>query len=332
MGARVDLDTPLERTPETINAIRMAAAPNQTIAAGFDALGGGEATPMRMAQAGAPGDTAAADIAEMRLDYQRAITEGNYYADRSRKAERIEKGAGAADLNRADKAYGRAQQLQQGIIQARQSMRESGQQASLAEQKDQMALLKGFAEKGIEANGKIGQLQNIKELGDRVGYGVVPKLQSFLGEHGVETAGLSDIQAYERAINFMAPQLRPIGSGRLLQNELNAFKSALGGLMTTPEGRRASINNLTLLNDYAAHVGDIASDTMKSPSQRMKEIYAVKPPKLHIEVTKSSGAGQAQSGETTWTGPTGRTYRVKDGQIIGPVTAPGGPVLAPNQM
>lgn len=137
-----------------------------------------------------------------------------------------------------------------------------------------------LASAGVESRGQIGQLNVIRQLGDKVAYGVVPKIQSFLGRYGIETGGLSDIQAYERAIDYMAPQLRPIGSGRLMQQELTAFKSALGGLMTTPEGRRISVDNLGLIARYKAQIGKIASDTTIPPAQRIAKIYAEPPPHL----------------------------------------------------
>ena len=170
------------------------------------------------------------------------------------------------------------------------------------EQEGQVDALKGLATAGIEAKGRIAQLDAVKQLGEKVGYGAVPKLQSVLGRFGVDTTGLSDIQAYERAVDFMAPQLRPVGSGRLMQQELAAFKSSLGGLMTTQEGRRISIENLQLLNRFNQRIGEIASDTSLSPSQRMQKIYSLPEPGLR----------------TLWTGPTGKTYYVEHGKLVGP--------------
>lgn len=167
------------------------------------------------------------------------------------------------------------------------------------EQETQVKDLQKLADTGIESKGKIGQLNTIEQLGAKVGYGVVPQLQSLLGKYGVNTQGLSDIQALERAIDFMAPQLRPVGSGRLMQAELTAFKSALGGLMTTPEGRKISIENLKLINNYAAQVGGIASDTSKPAAQRYREIYSLEPPKLNLEVPKGGQAANKPGGVTS---------------------------------
>lgn len=234
----------------------------------------------------------------------------------NRRADLAERAGIKGDADRAE-----AQQAQANALQIRKSLYEAGQptgamkEAAQAgarntaefagmkqEQTDQLSVLKDLAKNGIDAKGRVAQLDAVKQLGEKVGYGAVPKVQSLLGRFGIDTTGLSDIQAYERAIDFMAPQLRPIGSGRLMQQELAAFKSSLGGLMTTPEGRRISVENLKLINRFNARVGEIASDTSLSPSQRLKQIYDLPEPGLR----------------TLWTGPTGKSYFVEKGQLVGP--------------
>jgi hypothetical protein len=197
----------------------------------------------------------------------------------------------------------------------RQFQADTAGQAKEAE--TQVANLGKLADAGIDAKGKIGQLDAIQQLGEKVGYGAVPKLQSFLGQYGIDTKGLSDIQAYERAIDFMAPQLRPVGSGRLMQQELTAFKSSLGGLMTTPEGRRISIDNLKLINNYSSQVGAIAADTSLTPSQRYEKIYSLQPPKLTTQVPNAGGQGQPsqfQEGQTATNPKTGERLMYHNGK------------------
>lgn len=190
--------------------------------------------------------------------------------------------------------------------------------ANVGETMEKLAL------EGIEARGHGAQLDTIQKLGERVGYGVVPKVQSFLGHYGIDTKGLSDIQAYERSIDFMAPQLRPIGSGRLLQNELNNFKASLGGLMTTPEGRRVSIENLKLISQYKEAIGQIASDQRIPINERMTRIYSLPPPHLKTlddvrGTTAEAGPGQAaqlREGATATNPKTGQRIILRGGQWV----------------
>jgi hypothetical protein len=194
--------------------------------------------------------------------------------------------------------------------------------ANVGETMEKLAL------EGIEARGHVAQLDTIAKLGDRVGYGIVPKVQSFLGRYGVDTKGLSDIQAYERAVDYMAPQLRPIGSGRLMQQELTAFKSSLGGLMTTPEGRRISVDNLKLIAGYKQDIGKIAADQRIPIQQRMETIYSLPPPHLKTlddmrgpAPAGGQGGGQAQpqirDGMTATNPQTGQKIIMRGGQWIG---------------
>jgi hypothetical protein len=156
--------------------------------------------------------------------------------------------------------------------------------------------LSKLADDGIDARAHTAQLEEIRRLGQKAGYGVIPKIQSVLGRYGIETKGLGDIQAYERAIDFFGPQLRPVGSGRLLQNELTSFKSALGGLMTTPQGRELSISNLQLLSKYKEDVGRIAADTRLPAAQRIQQIYDVAVP--HLQTAVGPAVGTKRNGYT----------------------------------
>jgi hypothetical protein len=152
--------------------------------------------------------------------------------------------------------------------------------ARQAETQDTSKYLTKLTEQGVEAKEQSSKLNAVDTLGQKVGYGVIPKVQEYLGRFGINTEGLSDIQAYERAIDFLAPQLRPEGSGRLMAAELTSFKAALGGLMTTPQGRKISVQNLKLISDFRQKVGAVASDTSLTPSQRTAKIYALEAPKL----------------------------------------------------
>jgi hypothetical protein len=152
--------------------------------------------------------------------------------------------------------------------------------ASVNEQSKVAAQMDKLAEAGLNAIGHKAMLDAVKTLGERVPYGIIPKIQSELGRFGIETKGLSDIQAYEAAIDYMAPQLRPPGSGRLMQQELTAFKGSLGGLMKTKEGREISVENLKLLSDYTENIGRIASDPNIPMNRKMQEIYKVPRPQL----------------------------------------------------
>jgi hypothetical protein len=199
--------------------------------------------------------------------------------------------------------YGRQRATEEEAIRGRSAAEiETGKK----EQQDQLKFLQGTAEDGVDARAHIGQLDAIRELGRAAPYGGMTKLKQFLGQYGVETQGLTDIQAYESAINFMAPQLRPPGTGRLMSNELGGFKMALGGLLTTPEGREIAVNNLKLMSEYKIKTGDIARNTDLTPSQRMQKISEVPFPRLQTSAPNAPGAQPSKpqvkaGGKYIWT-------------------------------
>jgi hypothetical protein len=84
-----------------------------------------------------------------------------------------------------------------------------------------------------------------------------------------------------------------------MQQELTAFKSSLGGLMRVPEGREIALDNLELLANYKAKIGEIAGNRGLSINDRMDQIYHLKPPHLKTmqEVPGATGASGPKEGD-----------------------------------
>jgi hypothetical protein len=232
------------------------------------------------------------------------FTKGNAYDDAATRQEHIRGvGSGAALRSKAQQFYATGNKVLDALAPTpeQRNAAASGQPSPLGyegakaqqvadiaarqhEEQKTSDMLDTLTQKGIAAKEQSAKLNAVDTLGQKVGYGVIPKIQSYLGAHGIDTAGLSDIQAYERAIDFLAPQLRPEGSGRLMAAELTSFKNALGGLMTTPAGRKISVQNLKLISDFDQKVGAISSDTSLTPSQRTAKIYALEAPRLQTSL------------------------------------------------
>jgi hypothetical protein len=154
-----------------------------------------------------------------------------------------------------------------------------------------------LAKQGFAAQSRDAQLDAVDELGRRAGYGLGAKFTEFLGEKlGIPLKGYDDIRAYTAAINYLSPQLRPEGSGRLIEWELQGFKDSLGGLMTTPEGRRVAIQNLKLVNQYSVGLGKIANDPNMSNAQKRSQLDTVPVPKLALPVRSADEYAQLPVG------------------------------------
>lgn len=83
-----------------------------------------------------------------------------------------------------------------------------------------------------------------------------------LGNFGIETAGLTELQATEALINQLVPAQRQPGSGPMSDKDLALFKQSLPRLIQTQEGRAKIIQNMKAINDYVAEEGRIASSVL----------------------------------------------------------------------
>lgn len=147
-----------------------------------------------------------------------------------------------------------------------------------------------------QARMQLQNLKNLQKLSEAAGYGWAPTIQKWLAEHGLNSAGAGEIQAYQSALNYLAPRLRPEGSGRLLGTELQAFYDALGGLFMTPEGRKITFDNFSKIYEYQIDMGKIANDKSLSPSQRIDKINNIPVPELHFPREKKPVTSQAKEG------------------------------------
>jgi hypothetical protein len=158
-------------------------------------------------------------------------------------------------------------------------------------------LLSKYKDAGVDARGQLNQIDALAALGNKVGYGITPVVQQELGKFGVQTKGLPDIEAYQSVVNNLIPNLRPPGSGTLKDSEIEAFKSAVGGLMTTVPGRQLIAQNLRLMALYKAQIADIAGDTSLPQDARMAKIQALQAPTLKLTPDEAPPLpGGAQNG------------------------------------
>jgi hypothetical protein len=89
--------------------------------------------------------------------------------------------------------------------------------------------------------------------------GLEAVIKSELGNYGIPTEGLTEIQATEALINQLVPAQRPPGSGPMSDRDLALFKASLPRLIQTAEGRTTIINNMKAVNNYVIQEGEIAS-------------------------------------------------------------------------
>jgi hypothetical protein len=107
------------------------------------------------------------------------------------------------------------------------------------------------------------QLDRLDTLLKRTGSGLATQAKAIAGNFGIETKGLSDIQAMEAIVNQLVPQQRPPGSGTMSDADLALFKKSLPRLINTPGGNQTIIDTLKAINQYDQQIGAIAKEALR---------------------------------------------------------------------
>jgi len=130
-------------------------------------------------------------------------------------------------------------------------------QSQLAEAEGEV--FASFFEAGTQAQRNLAQINRLDHLMSNTETGGMAAVQMMLGNLGIETEGLSDIQAFESLVSAMAPNQRPPGSGPMSDADLQLFLRSLPRLINTPEGNRTIIETLRGIAEYDIQLGNIAA-------------------------------------------------------------------------
>lgn len=116
----------------------------------------------------------------------------------------------------------------------------------------------GFLERAPVAARTIGQLDQLQGMLEGVDTGFGAASRVALGNFGVATQGLSELQAAQALINQMVPAQRPPGSGPMSDADLELFKQSVPRLINQPGGNATIIDTMRAINEYDIALGQIA--------------------------------------------------------------------------
>jgi hypothetical protein len=108
--------------------------------------------------------------------------------------------------------------------------------------------------------------------------GLEASAKAALGNMGIETEGLSEIQATEALINQLVPAQRAPGSGPMSDRDLALFKQSLPRLIQSADGRAKILTNMKAINDYVVREGQIANRVLSgeiTPQEGRSQIEAL---------------------------------------------------------
>jgi hypothetical protein len=124
------------------------------------------------------------------------------------------------------------------------------------------ATFSGLIDQGVSASRSLAQIDNLENLLSGVETGLGAQFKSFLGQYGVDTAGLSDIQAANAAITQLVPTQRVAGSGTMTDKDVELFKSSLPSLINQPGANKLIIDTIRGINEYDVAASLIAGKVM----------------------------------------------------------------------
>lgn len=121
--------------------------------------------------------------------------------------------------------------------------------------------LSDTAAAGAAAQRNIGRIDQLGALLEASPSGAEAALKQAAGEYGINTEGLSNIQAAQAVINSLVPEQRQPGSGPMSDADLALFKRSLPRLINQPGGNATIINTIRAIAQYDAEGARIVQRT-----------------------------------------------------------------------
>ena len=118
-------------------------------------------------------------------------------------------------------------------------------------------------------------------------------IKSFAGNFGIDTEGLSEIQAAEALISQLVPTQRPPGSGTMSDADLALYKKSLPRIINQAGGNEKIIRTTLAINEYLIKEAEIADQVINreiSPAEGRAKMAALVNP-----LAQSGGSGATPS-------------------------------------
>jgi hypothetical protein len=152
---------------------------------------------------------------------------------------------------------------------------------------------------GTKAASNLAQLSRLEQLLEAAPQGMEGGWKGFVGQFGIDSEGLDDIQAAQALINSMVPDQRPPGSGTMSDADLALFKASIPAVINQPGGNATIIQTLRGIALYDQKMGEIATqvlDRTLTPAQGRAEMAKVTNPLEAFKTNSQRSADQPPEG------------------------------------
>lgn len=157
--------------------------------------------------------------------------------------------------------------------------------------KESATLFSNVTTAGVSASRNLTELENLESVLSQAPTGAGTAFKSFLGQYGINTENLGEIQAAEAAINRLVPAQRPPGSGTMSDADLALFKRSLPALINQPGGNQLIIDTIRAINEYdvaASIISGRALDGIITPAQARQYLRELPNPLANFKAPAAS--------------------------------------------
>ena len=158
--------------------------------------------------------------------------------------------------------------------------------------KGQATMFQSLLNDGVQAGRTLQQVGRLAEMLESVPTGGAAAVKTFLGEYGISTEGLSELQSLQALINQIVPQQRQPGSGPMSDADLALFKQSVPRLINQPGGNRIIVDRMRGIAQYQMQQAEIAArvaDRSMTPAQGRQELASL------VNPLEGFGAGAADA-------------------------------------
>jgi hypothetical protein len=139
----------------------------------------------------------------------------------------------------------------------------------------QATMFQDLLAQGANAKANVSRVERLRGLLNEAPSGIGAIVARGLGEYGIATEGLDEIQATEALINQLVPEQRQPGSGPMSDKDLALFKASLPRLINQPGGNKLILDTMAGLLDYQIKQAEISEAVVAGDMTRQQGVKAL---------------------------------------------------------
>jgi len=157
-----------------------------------------------------------------------------------------------------------------------------------------------LSDAGMTGRSRLAQLNQLEQVLTQAPTGAGAQVKLWLGDLGINTDGLDDLQATRALIEKMVPEQRAPGSGPMSDADIAMYRKSLPNVINQPGGNAIILGTAKAIAEYDMQMGQIAdavADREITPAEGRKRIRELKNPlDGYRERLRELNGGQSTSG------------------------------------